>query len=237
MRNRNATPTIEDEHIPTQAELARILRDSPPRIRVAEVLMAFAVLRPGIICNHDGSDGLTIGDLPELKIENNKVTFEKIPTRVMVRFLLAKTGKRYFTFLSQEGCDYLKEYLEQRIRSGEKITPDTPLIGHAHSHTHRGAVKTEFVKTRNITYFIKKYMRAARVYKIPYVLRAYAETQLSIAESKGKISHPYLQFIAGYIGDSESNHSTNKGSIQDIIEDIRTQYRACEPFLNTSSEA
>ena len=54
-------------------------------------------------------------------------------------------------------------------------------------------------------------------------MRAYAETQLIIAESKGKISHPYLQFIAGHKGDIESRYSTNKGKLPpDMIEDIRT---------------
>lgn len=53
--------------------------------------------------------------------------------------------------------------------------------------------------TGKITDTIRECMRAAGVRKRPYVLRAYAETQLIIAESKGKISHPYLQFVAGIV--------------------------------------
>jgi len=80
-------------------------------------------------------------------------------------------------------------------------------------------------------------MRAAGVYKRPYVLRAYAETQLIIAESKGKISHPYLQFIAGHKGDIEARYSTNKGRLPpDMIESIRSNYKACEQFLATTSQ-
>jgi hypothetical protein len=67
------------------------------------------------------------------------------------------------------------------------------------------------------------------------VLRAYAETQLIIAESKGKISHPYLQFIAGHKGDIEARYSTNKGILPpDMIEDMRKCYKNCEPFLGTT---
>jgi hypothetical protein len=33
--NSTATPTIENEQVPSQEELARILRASPPRIKVA----------------------------------------------------------------------------------------------------------------------------------------------------------------------------------------------------------
>jgi len=231
--NRNATPTIENEQVPTQAELARILRTSPPRIRVAEALMAFADLRPESIGNFDGSDGLTLKDLPELKMEGAKVNFEKIPTMLVVRSTLSKTRGKYFTFLSHEGCDYLKEYLEERIRDGEKLTPESPLIG----HDRPKAAEKEFSMTKKTGDLIRKYMRAAGVQKRPYVLRAYAETQLIIAESKGKISHPYLQFIAGHKGDIEARYSTNKGKLPpDMIEDMRAQYRACEPFLSTTSK-
>ena len=80
-------------------------------------------------------------------------------------------------------------------------------------------------------------MRDAGVRIRPYVLRGSAETQLIIAESKGKISHPYLQFIAGHKGDIEARYSTNKSRLPpDMIEDMRAQYKACEPFLSTMSE-
>lgn len=79
-------------------------------------------------------------------------------------------------------------------------------------------------------------MRGAGVYKRPYVLRAYAETQLIIAESKNKISHPYLQFIAGHKGDIEARYSTNKGILPpNMIEDMRDMYEECEPFLNSTT--
>jgi len=44
------------------------------------------------------------------------------------------------------------------------------------------------------------------------VLRAYCDTNMIIAESKGKISHPYMQFIIGHKGDIEARYSTNKGA-------------------------
>jgi len=231
--NRNATPTIENEQVPTQGELSRILRTSSPRIRVAEVLMAFADLRPETIGNYDGTDGLRLKDFPELKIQNGKVIFEKIPTMVIVRATLSKTRCKYFSFLGEEGCTYLREYLEERIRNGESLIPETPLIGYERSKRSGD----EFLSTRKVTHYIRTAMRAAGVYKRPYVLRAYAETQLIIAESKGKISHPYLQFIAGHKGDIEAGYSTNKGRLPpDMIEDMRSSYRACEPFLSTTSE-
>ncbi|MDW8003983.1 MAG: hypothetical protein RMI04_04160 [Thermofilaceae archaeon] len=70
-----------------------------------------------------------------------------------------------------------------------------------------------------------------------YVLRAYCDTNMIIAESKGKISHPYLQFIMGHKGDIEARYSTNKGMPPpDMIEDMRKCYKECEPFLSTATQ-
>jgi len=231
IRNSTATPTIENEQVPSKSEIARILRAAPPKVKVAMALIAFADLRPQTLGNHDGSDGLRVKDLPEMKIEDEKVKFEKTPTLMIVRQSLSKARHKYFTFLSSEGCTYLKEYLEERLRRGEKLTKETPLIGHERP---RASTKP-FMLTRKITHLIRQSMRRAGVYKRPYVLRAYAETQLIIAESKGKISHPYLQFIAERKGDIEARYSTNKGVLPpDMIEDMRKCYRECEPFLNTT---
>jgi len=231
--NPNATPTIEDEQIPSNEELSRIFRASNARVRVAEVLIAFADLRPQTLGNHDGSDGLMLKDLPELRIENGEVLFERVPPMIVVRPALSKTRHKYFTFLIDEGCIYLKEYLEERLRTGERLEPESPLIAHERPR----ASTRKFLMTRKISHLIRMAMRRAGVYKRPYVLRAYAETQLIIAESKGKISHPYLQFIAGHKGDIESRYSTNKGILtEEMVEGIRRSIQACEPFLGTTAQ-
>jgi len=233
IKNLTATPTIENEKIPSQEELAKILRVSPLRIKVAISLMAFSGLRPQSIGNHDGSDGLMLKDLPELKVEGNEVSFEKIPTMIIVRSTLSKARHKYFTFLSSEGCTYLKEYLEERIRSGEKLKPESPLI----AHERKEVAEKPFIMTKKITHFIRQCMRKAGVYKRPYVLRAYFDTNMIIAESKGKISHPYLQFLMGHKGDIEARYSTNKGVLPpDMIEDMRKCYKECEPFLSTIAQ-
>lgn len=66
------------------------------------------------------------------------------------------------------------------------------------------------------------------------MLRAYFDTNIIIAESKGKISHPYLQFMMGHKDDIEARYSTNKGMLPpDMIEDTCNSYKQCEPFLTT----
>lgn len=231
--NSTTTPTIEDEQVPTQEELARILRRAKPRTKAAIALIAFSCLRPETLGNYRGIDGLMLKDLPELKIVGDRVEFERVPTMVVVRPTLSKARHKYFTFLSQEGCTYVKEYLEERIRAGEALGPDSALI----AHERREQSKNRFLWTTNITDEIRACMRAAGVHKRPYVLRAYADTQLILAESKGKISHPYVQFFAGHKGDIEARYSTNKGRLPpDMVEDMREAYRRCEPFLSTTAQ-
>lgn len=230
IRNSQSTPTIQDEIIPSAQELAKILRNSSSRVRLAEALMAFGDLRPESLRNFDGSDGLTLRDFPELRIDVNEVIIDRIPTRVLVRATLSKAKHPYCTFLGVEGCAYLKEYLEERLRNGEALQLSSPVIGH-----ERTDVETRpFMLTRKITHLIRKSMRKAGVRRRPYVLRCYAETALTIAESKRKISHAYLQFFAGHKGDVEATYSTRKGVLpQEMIESMREAYRQCEPFLST----
>ena len=231
--NAGRTPTIEDEQIPSKEELSRIFRVSPPRVRVAEAFIALADLRPQVLGDHRGQDGLRLRDLPELRIEGGRVTFEMIPTMVVVRTPLSKAKHKYFSFLPEEGCTYLAEYLESRIREGEELTPDSPVIG----HKTRGRAVNPFIRTVKLGDLIRRSMRKAGVRKRPYVLRCYAETQLIIAESKGKISHPYLQFIAGHKGDIEARYSTNKGRLPpEMVEGMRQAYKECEPFLSTVAQ-
>ena len=104
IRNASSTPTIEDEQVPSQEELARIFRNSSNRARLAETLIAFADLRPESIGNYNGSDGLKLSDLPEVRIENGQVVFDKMPTMIVVRASLRKTRHKYFTFLQAKAA-------------------------------------------------------------------------------------------------------------------------------------
>lgn len=55
-----------------------------------------------------------------------------------------------------------------------------------------------------------------------------------IGKSKGYISHPYLQFLAGHKGDIEARCSTNKGRLPpEMVEDMRAAYERCRSLLET----
>lgn len=128
IRGAQDTPTLREERVPIKNELRRILLAGDEKARGICVLMAHAGLRPQTIGNYRGNDGLTASDFPEISITSQTVSFLKIPTVVNVRRELSKGGHPYFTFLGQEGCNYLKDYLEARIREDEKLVPNSAII-------------------------------------------------------------------------------------------------------------
>ncbi|MBI2938383.1 MAG: site-specific integrase [Thaumarchaeota archaeon] len=218
-----------DEIVPSKEELASILRHCDNRSRVTASLMGFSGLRPESIGNYLGNDGIRLKDVPELRIEGGKIVIEKTPLLITVRKTLSKARHQYFTFLPEEGCQYLKEYLEARIREGEELNSESPLVGHLRPN------KLNFLRTTKLTSYVKRAITKAGYSWRPYVLRSYCATAFDIGESKGLLSHPWRQFFMGHKGDIEARYSTNKGRLPpDMIEEMRASYKRCEQLLQTT---
>jgi len=224
----NETPTIVNERVPSKEELARILRKATSRGRVAIAIMAFSGLRPESLGDYEGTDGLRLGDLKELKL-SDEIQFDKIPVTVMVKSKLSKARHQYFSFIGEEGTTYIREYLEERRKQGEELTYESPLL----QFDVRGVKKNAFLRTTLVTRDIREAIEQAGLKMRPYVLRAYFSTALDIAESKGLISHPWRQFIMGHKGDIEARYSTNKRLPPDIIDEMRESYNKSTKFLET----
>jgi hypothetical protein len=228
------TPTIADERVPNKDELSRIVRMASPRGRVSIAMIAFSGLRPESLGDYLGTDGLRLGDFTEASMGPDKITFEKLPSVLVVRRGLSKSRHQYFTLVGKEAATYIQEYLQERAKSGEKLTPQSPLLG----FDPRGVKKNKFLRTNLVTRDIKEAIVKAGFSWRPYVLRAYCDTGLIIAESKGLISHPYLQFLMGHKGDMEARYSTNKGRLPPtMIEEMKEAYKRCEPLLSTKAES
>lgn len=222
------TPSLRQERVPTPEEFRRILLSCDKKTRVACILVANSGLRIGVLGNYLGREGLRIKDFPEIKIEDEEVTFETVPTLVTVRRELSKGGHQYFTFLGEEGCDYIKDYLEERIRDGEILSPESAII------TPKGGSK-EFITATNISTAIREAMRATGIKHRPYVLRAFFDTQLMLAESKGLILRDYREFWMGHKGDIESRYTTNKHLLPEHVkDDMRGAYRKAQQYLQTA---
>ena len=223
----NRRPSLRNETVPDQNELKKILNSADTRERVAISLVAFSGLRLETMGNYDGTDGLTIGDIPELEIKDGTVSFLKTPTLIKVREELSKTGNQYFTFLGPEGCQYLKAYLESRIQHGEKLDKDSPLIIPVRQKPH-------FISTINVSDIIRSPMRLANNMNRPYVLRSYFATQTMQAESKGLL-RDWRVYMMGHKGDIEHVYTLNKNHLStELVDKMRKSYSSALQYLETS---
>jgi hypothetical protein len=237
VRHAQETPTLADERTPTPEELRRIFLAATSRNRLSCALMAFSGVRPEVLGNYLGDDGLRVKDLPDLKIERSTVRFERTPAMVVVRPNLSKAGHRYFSFLGEEGCGYLTECLRRRAEEGEVLGPETDIIQpEAARSTRRGA--NAFIRTTKVSDGMRVAIRRAGFPWRPYVLRCYFDTQLLLSESKGKVAHDYRVFWMGHKGSMEARYTTNKGRLpQSIVDDMREAYQRCEKFLTGSARS
>lgn len=198
--------------------------------------------------NADASDGLKLGDVSELVIsEDGKkqdVFFENVPVMIVVRAALSKTRNKYVTFLPKEGCEYVLVYLRKRIAQGEILHADSPVIALKKGYEHKGNFKRrsqhhkdhqnhKLLTTPRITAEIRETQWSITSVR-PYVLRAYFDTQLLLAESNGKMTHAYRQFFMGHKGDIEARYTTNKGRLNDeMVADMRRAFLQSREFLCT----
>ena len=231
---------VENEKTPTPEELKRILGAAAPRARVAASLMAFGGCRVEVLGSYGGDDGLEMRDLPEMKITEAGVEFDTVPTKVVVRRTLNKARHNYFTFLGEEGCQHLKEYLEWRLRRGERLLPGTPVIS-VHEQRGRSVMPDQVGKVHitsvNIGDIIRKPIRGAGFGWRPYVLRRYFDVRMMMGESDGFVIRDWRQFFMGHKGDIEATYTVNKGMTEDAIDKMREGYaRAFEKYLTTSRE-
>lgn len=227
IRNTRATTTLRGERVPTQDELKKIFLSATKATRISCALMAHSGLRPEVIGDYLGKDGIRVGDILDMEISGEEITFKELPARIVVREELSKSRKQYFTFIGEESADYLADYLKYRIRSGEKVNSDTPLIVPRNGRPH-------FIRTINIGDQVRKAIRKAGFPWRPYVLRSYFDTQLMMAESKGYILRDYRQFFMGHVGDIEHTYTVNRHTLPDsVIEDMRSSYSRSLRYLET----
>jgi integrase len=228
IRGADETPSLKEERVPTKDELRRILLSASKQARVSSVLLAHAGLRPETIGDYKGQDGITIHDLPELTIGHGEANFETIPTMVIVRSSLSKARHQYFSFLTEEACGYVKDYLEERARNGERLNPNSAVV-------RPKVTGKQFIRTVNVGDMIRSALRGAGYSWRPYVLRSYFDTQLMLAESKGLVLRDYRMFWMGHRGDIEFRYTVAKHRLpESVVEDMREAYKRSQDHLQTT---
>lgn len=231
--NIDSTPTLENERVPEANELSELFNRATMRQGAIMALIGKAGLRPEVLGNHDATDGLMIKDLPDIAIVQGLATVTRTPTRIIVRRTLSKARHEYFTFVTNLGTKRLLAYLNERILSGDALGPESPVIAPSRMSHYRGKNNDKkFVETRVIERDVRKAMRPRFTWR-PYVLRAYFDTQLLIAESRGKIAHDFRAFFMGHKGSIEAKYTTNKSILPKLLTDeMREAFKRSEEFLD-----
>ena len=223
------------EKVPETSKLAEIQAVATMRGKVSSSFMAFSGVRPEVLGDRDGTNGLVLSDIPELDI--NALQFRVIPAQVIVRREISKVRHQYFTFLNQKGCDYLLAYLKQRVQEGEKLGPDSPVIKSDSrkkeaASTNKTNIKF-FVCTQNITEELKRAIRKAGLNERPYVLRSYFASHLLSAELDNKMNTDIRAFFEGHKGGIERVYTTGKHNLpKDMMVKVRNQYIQGSPYLD-----
>ena len=258
IKNENKNETTEDEQVPTPEDVRNLVFKAFSRGKVSICLMAYSGLRPEVLGSYEGDDGLILSDLEDLDID--EMEFRNIPAKINVRSSLSKTDNRYFTFLNDYGCKNIIEYLQERRKGGEKLSPDSPLLkidtrgGFTYTDDKKEIKerksKYKFLRTLLVSREIRDVIIEAGFYKTqvdakgdetkspamrPYVLRSFFATGMDRAEYNGLISHSWRQFFMGHRGNIEAVYSTNKRLVPEQIEEMRTAYLKASKFLEPAT--
>jgi len=232
--------TLERERVPTPEELRRILDRLSPRGRVVALLMAHSGLRPGVMGTYGASDGLRLGDLPELTLGRH-ASLKTIPFVIRVPARLSKTRKMYTTFGSQELASALLGYLDARSAQGERFGPESPVVtvdSFAATHEFQGKKGAgRFISTKGLVFAIRAALSGAKPKGVswrPYVLRSYCSTRLLLAEGQGKIGRDLREAILGHDGGVSARYNVGKVWGEELLREAREAYKRCEPFLSTT---
>lgn len=222
--NINFRPTVDNVAVPTPAQVAKILRHATLRSRVACAMMAYTGIRPQVLGNFSGNDGLRLDDFPELALDG-PIRFTQYPAIVNIRAMLSKSGTTYITFIPQAAGQAIIDFLEHRRAKGEILTAQTDLICPAQHIKH-------FITAINVGDLVRQGIRRAGFHWRPYALRHYFDTQLLCAESQRKICHAYRQYFMGHRGDIDARYTTSKNALpKQLIEDMRQSYLNAMPYL------
>lgn len=231
------TPTLREERVPDATELKELHDQAEPRTSAIIALISGSGVRPEVVGFHDGSDGLRIGDLVDVKITQERITMTRDPCMVMVRAELSKTRRRYFTFTGGHAASKIIGYLNDRMERGGQLNPDSPVIApNSAYHRRRGRNSNKmFLPTMRVSGLVRKAIRDAfgKNRKMrPYALRAFFATNMLVAEARGLVAHDFHAFWMGHSGGMQSRYITNKGILPDVLlDEMYSAYARAEPML------
>jgi integrase len=224
IKNVHDTPTIENERVPTKEELKRVLDHADIRAKVILALIALCGLR------FETMSKLTLKDLIELHIDGHEVAVDNPTMQIRIPGSASKNKRPYFVFLPTQATEWVREYLKLRLRRGERLKADTPLlVAGQRTFSHGRWLNAGDPLTRQaIAHDLRKVMRKAGLTQRPYVWKSYFDLALQTA----KIQHVREQFYLGHAGPMEAQYGIHKQLPPNVLEDMRKEFaEKVEPVL------
>lgn len=234
--------TLEAERVPTAEELRRLLSVLSARDRAAVLILASSGVRVGVLANRFEAAGLTLEFLPDLFLGGKVPHFTKTPAVLRVPAKLSKTRKEYYTFISREASEALIAYLQERRSRGEKLGPESSVIGPepkaSHAHFRQGHENALFISGKSLGNVIRIGLRKVMPKGVrvrPHTLRSWTSTQLELAERHGKVTRSVREYFLGHnLKSVELRYNLGKKLSPASLEELRGTYSRCEPFLSTA---
>ncbi len=94
-----------------------------------------------------------------------------------------------------------------------------------------------FTSAKNVSKVVRQALRKAGFSRRPYVLRTYFDTEMMLAESKGRMLRDYRVFMMGHKGDIEHRYTLNRQRLPEpLLQDVWLRYSQSQKFLRTTSE-
>jgi integrase len=231
IKNVQSTPTLEGKAIFSQEGLKKILDSTDIRGKVAISMVAFTGIRLESLGNEKGTDGIMIKDIEGLTIDRNGVRFESIPAKITIRKTISKKENEYFTFLGQEGCEYVLLYLNERINQGEQLTENSPLLTYAKIGLRNKS--NGFVTRIKVSELIRKAIRTAGFENRPYDLRPYFASRLLRAEDDRLMNRDYRVFFMGHKGGIEHVYTLHRKVSNDMETAMKEAYARSFKYLQS----
>ncbi len=233
--------SLANERVPTPQEFGRVLDKLSPRGRVIALFLAHAGVRPAVLGSYQGETGLSLGDLPELRLRS-RPSFSQVPFNIRVPATLSKTRRAYTTFGSSQLASALLAYLEERRKEGNPLTPTSPVVvtqasrGIALRSRQGARFSKGFLTTKAVIEEVRDALHATAPEGVrwrPYVLRSYASTRLLMAEGAGRMTRELREAILGHDGGVAARYNVGKVWGPDLLKEARGQYKRAESFLLT----
>jgi len=236
---------LASRRVPTADELRRLVDSVSLRNRAIVLFLASSGVRVGVIAKgsegeqEEASDGLRLENLYDIDVATGK--FAVKPVLVSVPPRLSKNGSAYMTAISTEAATVLENYLDQRIRGGEKLSPKSPIFIPDPRGADREARTAEGYRTMNrngLSNSIAEWFSAvapAGIRWTAHSLRAWCSTRLETAESQGLISRTRREFFLGHALGVDGTYNLSRPLSPEAREELRESYRQVEEFVTIIS--